>query len=401
MPQPTALLRQSVNPELARSSGAGPLLLAWARRTQNGLETDNRQIHALSSVTKTSPFYEALGGDELVAWVKAVLSEAPIMIDVLGLPYGGPNDGKDNDGNYFSPQTDFMDGVFDNPPVLYGHGAINGTDSDVHGKVHARWYAQDGGWFKVELIRDSPRFEQLYDAHVKGVLRASSGAVPATVEVASDGHINRWLVGELTLVDLRDGYRPSNGYAITKAKVDDILFESYYGDPVMDADSTIWEKIKEHFNKIREDIASWKLNSDGVSMAKCEECDEQAALEAEEVRSLIATMKAEADAAKPKECLPCRAAVKWVGAMVKASKMGLDEALTAINRFEVDASGWETLRDEVENRDNTVRVAIAKAQVDGATISVVRNSPGGQKAQDTVDPDYMNRMRTQVNLGAK
>ena len=401
MPQPTASLRQSVNLELAKTNGAGPLLLAWARRTQNGLDTDERQIHALSSIDTSSPFYEALGGAELQNWIKAVLSEAPVMIDVLGLPYSGPNNGKDDDGNYFSPQTDFMDGIIDHPPVLYGHGAINGTDSNVHGKVLARWYALDGCWFKVQLLRDSSRFEQLYDAHVKGFLRASTGAVPATVEVAADGHIDRWLVGELTLVDLRDGYKPSNGYAITKAKIDNVLFESYYGDSVMETDSTIWEKIKEHFNKIREDIASWKLNSDGVSMAKCEECDQQAAEEAEEVRSLIATMKAEADLAKPKECLPCRAAVKWVGTMVKASKMGLDEALTAINRFELDASGWEDLKSEVEGRDNTVRVAIAKAKASGADISFVRNDPGDVKAQDTVDQDYMNRMRTQVNLGAK
>lgn len=392
-----------MNPEAAEKAGVSPLLLAWARRTKNGLESSDRQVEALATITSELPYYNHLGGDDMRVWVKAVQSEAPVFIDVLGLPYDGPHDGKDTDGNWFSPQTDFMDGVIDYPPVLYGHGSTTGVDSDVHGKVHARWYANDGGWFKVELKRDSPRFAQLYDAHKKGTLRASSGAVPATVQVAPSGHIDRWLVGELTLVDTRDGYRPANGYAITKAAFDETIFTSYYGDPVKEAGVSLWERIAQAITKLREDIASMVAGENiEVPMAKCEKCDGVAAEEAENLRQMLVTMKADqdaAEAAKPKECLPCRAAVKWVGAMVKASKLTINEALDAVNRFEVNADDWETFREEVESRNTTIRTSMSKASTLDPTTKfslITGNSPSD--AQNTIDPAYMDRMRTQVNL---
>lgn len=400
MPQPTNSLLEIVNPQQAKELGAGPLLSAWAMRTKNGLDSSPRQIEALATVDESSPFYQALGGDVMRNWVKAVLSEAPVFIDVLGLPYGGPNDGKDNDGNWFSAQTDFMDGVIDSPPVLYGHGAMNGVDADIHGKVHARWYAKDGGWFKVELKRDSPRFEQLYDAHVKGYLRASSGAVPATVEIAPSGHVDRWLVGELTLVDLRDGYRPSNGYAITKATVidDTTLFNDYYGEPVLESNLSIWEWINQKLVQLRQEIANRVMSNNGDDMAKCEKCDEVAAEEAEKLRTELIALKAEQDA-KPKECLPCRAAIQWVGQMVKASKLSIPEAMELVDKYEVDATGWEMFKDEVEARDTTVRQAVAKAQKEGKEISIVTGNRGDNP--NTVDPEYMNRMRASVGLEKK
>lgn len=402
MPQPTTSLLSRVNPEAAKEKGAGPLLLAWARRTKNNLPPLDRHIEALATVEDTAPYFEELGGEEMQSYVKAVLSEAPVFIDVLGLPYGGPNNGKDNDGNWFSPQTDFMDGAIDSPPVLYGHGSTTGADSDIHGKVHARWYAKDGGWFKVELKRDSPRFEQLYDAHTKGYLRASSGAVPATVEIASNGHIDRWLVGELTLVDLRDGYKPSNGYAITKADLDtNTLFTDYYGDPVMENNPSLLERVSQIINSWREEIAALLVRNPSIDeddMPKCEKCDEVAAEEAEKLRSEIATMKLEQESKK--ECLPCREAVRWVGAMVKANKIGLTEALDAVNRFEVDATGWETLKEEVEARDTTVRAALQKAQVEKkAEFFVVSNS--GNDPDKSIDSAYMDRMRSMVDLKVK
>lgn len=400
MPQPTNSLLNLVNPDQAKELGAGPLLHAWAKRTKNGLESSSRQIEALATVDSSSPYYQALGGDEMRNWVKAVLSEEPVFINVLGLPYGGPNNGKDNDGNWFSTQTDFMDGIIDSPPVMYGHGAINGSDTDVHGTVHARWYTPEGGWFKVQLKRDSPRFEQLYDAHVKGYLRASSGAVPATVEIAPNGHIDRWLVGELTLVDLRDGYKPSNGYAITKATIDDGLFTSYYGEPVLESNLTLWERINQAFVRLRQDIANLVNGTDiqEETMAKCEKCDEVAAEEAEKLRTELIAMKAEQDA-KPKECLPCRDAIRWVGQMVKASKLTIPEAMELVDKFEVNADGWETFKADVEARDTTIRTSIAKAIREEKEIKFVTGNSGDTANQ--VDPAYLNRMRASVGLEIK
>lgn len=400
MPIPVATLQQLVNPEKAKEAGAGPLLVAWAKRTLHGLETDDRQLDALYGVDVNAPYYDYLGGDEMATWVKAEVDNRPVIIDVLGLPYGGPNNGKDNDGNYFSPMTDFMDGVIDTPAVFYVHGSMNEKESDTHGTVVGRYYNSDGGWFKVKLDRKSPRFDQLYSAHKTNNLRASTGVVPASHEVAEDGHIDRWLVGELSLVDLRDGYRPSNGYAITKAVVDDeALFTDYYGEPVMETGSTLKEKVQAMFNKLREDVAALFMSNDIVedeNMGKCEKCDEVAAEQAELLRTEIATLKAEQEA-KPKECLPCRNAVNWVRTMVKANKLGLDEALNLVDKYEVDATGWETFKEEVEARDTTIRTAIAKAQASGAKFDVVIGDTGGDP-QNKVDNSYLERMRSQVNM---
>lgn len=399
MPAIIKELTSIVNYDKAKEAGAGPLLLAWARRTQNGLDSTDRQVEVLDSIDPSAPYYEYLGGDVMSKWAKALVSEAPVFIDVLGLPYGGPNNGRDNDGEYFSPLTDFMDGVIDTPAVFYVHGTTNNKDADTHGKVHARWYDEQGGWFKISLDRNSPRFDQLYSAHKTNNLRASSGVVPASRIVSEDGHVDRWLVGELSLVDLRDGFKPSNGYAITKA-TPDVVFETYYGDPVKEGSMGLLERINQAFNTLREDIASMIAGEslEDTELGKCEACDQEAAEEAENLRKTIATMKAEEEN-KPKECLPCRAAVKWVGTMVKASKMTLDEALEAVNRFEVDATGWETLKDEVEARDTTLRVALSKAYNEGKEITIV--SGNVKDSQTTVDPAYMERMRSQVTILGK
>lgn len=393
MPQAN-MLHHPVNPEQAKINGAGPLLYAWAKRAVKDLPPNEHELAALVALAPDSPFYEDLGGAETKAWVKAILAKAPVFIDVLGLPYGGPNNGKDNDGNWFSPETNFMDGENDAPSVMYGHGGMLNFDRHTHGRSVARWYDQDGGWFKVLLDPESPRFEQLYEAHVLGLLRASTGVIPATADIEPNGHIKQWQVGELSLIDLRDGIKPSNGYAITKA----LLFEGTYGDPVMEAKPGFWETVKKQLQEVRERIANWQ-QEDGP-MAKCDACDAEAAQEAEDLRQLLVTMKAEQDAAaKPKECLPCRAAVKWVGTQIKAHKLAPLEALDLINRFEVDATGWETIKDEVEARDTTVRAAIVKGQSNGDRVEIITNAPGnGKGAQQTVDNEYLNRMRSQVNL---
>lgn len=396
MPQ-TNTPRLRVNPELAKAKGAGPTLQAWAQRAIKGLDPNDYEIAELIAVDPTAPYYEALGGNDMRAWLKAILAEAPVMIDVLGLPYGGPNDGKDNDGNWFSPSTNFMDGENDTPSVMYGHGGMLKYERRTHGKVVARWYDQEGGWFKVLLDKSSPRFEQLYEAHVKGLLRASTGVVPATLDVREDGHINQWQVGELSLIDLRDGIKPSNGYAITKAQE---LFDGTYGDPVMEKKPGFWETIKMKLVEIRESIANNQMVDNGDHM-KCEACDAEAAQEAEDLRNLLVTMKAEQDAAKPTECLPCRAAVKWVGAQIKAHKLAPAEALDLLARFEVDATGWETIKADVEARDSEVRASVIKGQESGKNFTFVPNSAGASNiaaAQQTQDPDYLNRVRAQVNL---
>jgi len=51
--------------------------------------------------------------------VKAV---AEWELEVLGNPYFGPNDGKDVQGEFFAPDTNFHEDKFGLPPVVYYHG---------------------------------------------------------------------------------------------------------------------------------------------------------------------------------------------------------------------------------------------------------------------------------------
>ncbi len=44
------------------------------------------------------------------------------ILEVLGAPYGGPDQGKDKHGDFFSENTDFMIDMGDERPVLYFHG---------------------------------------------------------------------------------------------------------------------------------------------------------------------------------------------------------------------------------------------------------------------------------------
>lgn len=259
----TTRLRSKVNPDVAKS--AGPLLHGWARRTSRGMVATPRHVRALADYlpVASADVYTSLGGADALDWAhqaiaglgseEAVPVVGPDEILVLGLPYGGPKGGKDSDGQYFSPMTDFMDGVNDTPPVMYTHGTQNGFEPEPVGMVTGRWYDRRGGWFKVKLDRHNPRYDQLKSAHSGGYLRASSGVVPASYSFnAGTGHIDTWLVGELSLVDTRDGYRPVNGYAITKAAAEPVLFDDYYGDAVtLDEEKSLWDSLMSILNRLR------------------------------------------------------------------------------------------------------------------------------------------------------
>jgi len=252
--KPSLRISQQINPEGARA--AGPLLYGWAKRSARAMPSTSRQIRALCNYMPiaTAKTYQSLGGDAALDWARSQLAMIgiddqaetanPGEIIVLGLPYGGPNAGRDDEGQYFSPMTDFIDGVIDSPPVMYTHGTQNGFDPEPIGKVKKRWYDRRGGWFKVQLDPQSPRYSQLIEAHETGNLYASSGAVPASYSASPDGHIDTWLVGELSLVDLRDGYKPVNAYAITKAEPMETLFTDYYGDAVKGDRPNLFEELK-------------------------------------------------------------------------------------------------------------------------------------------------------------
>jgi hypothetical protein len=140
------------------------------------------------------------------------------QLDVLGCPYGGPDNGRDAQGEYFAADTDFHDDRYGLPPVVYYHGFTpDGKPAgapEYIGKTVSREKRSDGVWYRVVLDKTSALARRVWEAAKQGIARASSGSIAHLVRVESDGHIRHWPVAELSLLDATDGRRPANGYAV-------------------------------------------------------------------------------------------------------------------------------------------------------------------------------------------
>ena len=128
------------------------------------------------------------------------------ILDVLGAPFYGPDMGKDIEGDYFSPNTNFMMEIGDKRPVLYFHGDTPwGTPDympEVIGRATATRKDGKGLWFEVVLDKTKKHAARIWNAAVKGIAKASTGAVNYLVRRNKvTGELLTWPIGELTLVD--------------------------------------------------------------------------------------------------------------------------------------------------------------------------------------------------------
>ena len=139
-------------------------------------------------------------------------------LDVLGVPYGGPDNGRDADGEYFDAATNLHDDRFGLPPVVYYHGFTPdgkpAGDPVFIGKTISRERRDDGVWYRVVLDKAIAEAKRIWEAAKKGLAAASSGSIQHLVRVDYDGHIRHWPVAEMTLVDVDGGRRPTNAYAV-------------------------------------------------------------------------------------------------------------------------------------------------------------------------------------------
>ena len=146
---------------------------------------------------------------------------------VLGVPFGGPIDGRDLDGEAFTPETDIWLKVGDKVNLTYYHG----FDPDKIGKKQkipaligrATYIGADerGHWFEPVLDSEEPLAQRLMKADITE-LRASSGAVSHLVRKSAGGLIDVWPVGELALFDTNEWRKPANEFAVIEAKSESI-----------------------------------------------------------------------------------------------------------------------------------------------------------------------------------
>jgi HK97 family phage major capsid protein len=142
---------------------------------------------------------------------------------VLGIPFGGPIQGRDSDGEAFTPDTDIALSVGDKRPITYYHGY--GPDSPDEMQPHpailgeAVYTGKDdrGHWFDVLLDSGEPLSIRLIEAGPEAV-KASSGAVSHLVRKDAGGLIACWPLGELALFDTNDWRQPANTYAVVEER---------------------------------------------------------------------------------------------------------------------------------------------------------------------------------------
>ena len=139
-------------------------------------------------------------------------------LDVLGVPWGGPNGGKDSDGEYFDASTKLYLDRYATVPAVYYHGYDeNGRpagEPQFIGKTTGYTVKDNGVWFRVVLDKANDYARRVWDAAKNGIARASSGSISHLRRVAPDGHITHWPVAELSIFDAVGKRQPANQYAV-------------------------------------------------------------------------------------------------------------------------------------------------------------------------------------------
>lgn len=144
------------------------------------------------------------------------------LLEVLGVPFGGPYEGRDSDGEAFHKDTDIWMKEGDTVPVTYYHGYGPDDPFDwqdipvVIGVAKFMRVDKRGYWFDVKLDESEQLALRILADPKKA--RASSGAVGHLVRMGKANMIDVWPVGELALFDTNEWRQPANDYAVVNAK---------------------------------------------------------------------------------------------------------------------------------------------------------------------------------------
>jgi hypothetical protein len=130
---------------------------------------------------------------------------------VLSIPFGGPFDGKDLDGEFFSPRTDIKEDWFDRRPLVWHHNLDATMKADpVVGTSDDTEKAEEDGWWSTLWLDRSHRYWAEIDALLRsGKIYGSSGSLPNFVRTDhKTGEILVWPFIEQTLTPT-----PANPYS--------------------------------------------------------------------------------------------------------------------------------------------------------------------------------------------
>lgn len=144
------------------------------------------------------------------------------LLEVLGVPFGGPNMGRDSDGEAFYEGTEIWLNIGDTVPITYYHGYGPDDPMDwqdrpvVIGMAKYTRVDERGHWFDARLDEtEQLALRVLADV---GKARASSGAIGHLVRMGQANMIDVWPIGELALFDTNEWRQPANEYAVVNVK---------------------------------------------------------------------------------------------------------------------------------------------------------------------------------------
>ena len=137
------------------------------------------------------------------------------LVEGLAMPFFGPvkaedGIGRDLEGEYFSPRTDFALDMFAVRPLLYHHGLDAAVQAELVGRVADHKAIDRGVWARAQLARRSEWYEAIRGLIEEEALGFSSGTLSYLALVdGKSGEILRWPWIELSLTPT-----PANPYAV-------------------------------------------------------------------------------------------------------------------------------------------------------------------------------------------
>lgn len=139
-----------------------------------------------------------------------------LELDILGLPYYGPFQGKDAHREFLTPRTRTEKFVGDTIPTTYFHGftpeGVEDKNPEFFGKAELTKYDNRGGWFRTRIDMVKTNASRIAKAAVDGTLRASTGLAGDLRRVLQTGELTLWVPGELAIVDQAYEKQPTGGY---------------------------------------------------------------------------------------------------------------------------------------------------------------------------------------------
>ena len=138
---------------------------------------------------------------------------------ILGVPFGGPIEGRDKEGEAFTKDTDIWLTKGDTVPITYYHGFGPDSPEEVQDPPaiigRAKYVGADdrGHWFEPRFDSEEPLTQRVMSTKAE-TLRASSGGISHLVRVKAGGLIDVWPVGELAVFDMNEWRLPANDFAV-------------------------------------------------------------------------------------------------------------------------------------------------------------------------------------------